>query len=294
MRPGRGVHTSTPALMQRFRRDRVTVPRGAVKEAQERGPGKGLVPASRVPRPGAGRRGRGISRVRLRSRGERAIGAAFMGDIDDLDTAHHRDRPGAEGATDPVGQEVSQEPAERTSAPPVIATTAAQMRRRKDKAVGLGIVAATFGVSMLFSLWAKHASTPPTSEEPAPPTTTGLIGYPEKIDPLAALPLARELTKRPLLRGFVADGVSPKGLIDVRDKVSKVRFSFQSAPGQGAQPPRAPGTLPTRTYCGRQNVLVKKDGIGAEPDVASFPCGSKPPTALPEPRCRPEKLWALA
>lgn len=217
-----------------------------------------------------------------------------MGDIDDLDTAHHRDRPGAEGATDPVGQEVSQEPGERTSAPPVIATTAAQMRRRKDKAVGLGIVAATFGVSMLFSLWAKHASTPPTSEEPAPPTTTGLIGYPEKIDPLAALPLARELTKRPLLRGFVADGVSPKGLIDVRDKASKVRFSFQSAPGQGAQPPRAPGTLPTRTYCGRQNVLVKKDGIGAEPDVASFPCGSKPPTALPEPRCRPEKLWALA
>ena len=218
-----------------------------------------------------------------------------MGDIDDLDQAHHREPPGMGDATDPAGQEGPRPAAERTSIPPVTAAAAAQERRRRqDRLVGLGIVALTFGVSMLLSLWAKHASTPPTSEEPAPPTTVGLTGYPKKLDLLAALSLARELTKRPLLRGFVADGVSSKGVIDVRDKGSSVRFSFQSAPGQGAQPPREPGTLPTRTYCGRQNVLVKKDGIGAEPDVASFPCSSTPPTSLPDPRCRPEKLWALA
>lgn len=218
-----------------------------------------------------------------------------MGDIDDLDTAQHGDRAGADGSTNQNGQETVLPRSERPSIPPVTAASAErERRRRRDKVIGLGIVAVTFGLSMLISLWAKHESAPPTSEDPAPPTTSGLVGFPEKIDPLAVLPRARELTDRPLLRGFVADGVTPSGLVDVSDKKSKLRFSFQSAPGQGAQPPREPGTLPNRTYCGRQNVVVKKDGIAAEADVSSFPCTSKPPEALPEPSCDLKKIWSLA
>lgn len=167
-------------------------------------------------------------------------------------------------------------------------------RRRRDKIGGLGIVAVTFGLCLLLSLWAKQASRPPSSPDPAPPTTVGLEGFPNRIDPLTVLPLARGLTDRPLFRGFVADRVQPNGLLDFSKKATRLRFSFQSLPGQGAQPNLPPGTLPSRAYCGHQNVTVTAAGIVAEPDKPNFPCPSDTPQALPAPKCRLDALWKLA
>jgi hypothetical protein len=215
-----------------------------------------------------------------------------MGESENLDVT------GNEPEAEPASQGASADESAtgpQPSVPPLVgASEDVERRRRRDKVVGLGIVAAAFGVSMLLSLWAKHASTPPISDEPAPPTTVGLEGFPSQVDPWAVLPLARGLTDRPLFRGFVADKVQPNGLMDFSDTATRLRFSFQSLPGQGAQPERPAGTLPSRAYCGRQSVSVRQDGIVAEPDKASFPCPSTTPKALPDPRCRPDALWKLA
>lgn len=173
--------------------------------------------------------------------------------------------------------------------------SAAERARRRDKVLGLGIVVLAFGVSMLISVWAKHRSLPPESEPPAPPSTAGIPGFPDKVNPTALVSQARALTARPLFRGFVAEGVNVHGLVDVSEKGGRVRYSFQSEPGRGAQPRREPGTLPTRMWCGRQSIVLKQDGLGAEPDVAAFPCTSKPPKqTLPEPTCDLAALWQLA
>src|SRR5690606_38500010 len=94
--------------------------------------------------------------------------------------------------------------------------------------------------------------------------------------------------------GFVADRVLPNGLLDFSKNATRLRFSFQSLPGQGAQPNLPPGTLPSRAYCGHQNVTVTSAGIAAELDKPNFPCPSDTPQALPPPKCRLDALWKLA
>lgn len=167
-------------------------------------------------------------------------------------------------------------------------------RRRRDKRDGLIIIAVTFAVCLAFSLWAKHRSAPKGAEPPGPPSAEGIEGFPTHVDPLQVLPRARTLTERSLLRGFTADGVSSDGTVDFTAHGASLRFSFQSPPGRGAQPPRPGGTLPTRSYCGKQNVQVRAAGIAADEDTAAFPCPSRNEEPLPEPRCSLARVWEVA
>ncbi len=160
--------------------------------------------------------------------------------------------------------------------------------------IGLAVVVAAFVGCMGLSWWAKDASRGEMPEPPAPPTTEGLVGFPEKLDPVVTLSRARELTDRQLLRGFAADGVRSDGTIDFSKKGARLRYSFQSAPGEGLQPQREPGTIPTQTYCGKQSVWVKKEGITVSPDVPNFPCSPRKEEPLPEPRCTLADVWKRA
>ncbi len=169
-----------------------------------------------------------------------------------------------------------------------------ERKRRRDKVIGLLIVAISFAVCLALSIWAKEKSRPETSEPPGPPTVTGIVGYPEAVDAVASLPAARKLSKRPILRGIVLDAVQSDGRIDVSEGPGRVRYVFQSAAGQGAQPPRAPGTLPRRVTCGRQNVVLRKEGLVADPDQADYPCPPPDLEPLPEPQCSPRELWKIA
>lgn len=160
--------------------------------------------------------------------------------------------------------------------------------------VGLVIVAASFLLCLALSIWAKEKSQPEMSEPPGPPTVDGVVGYPKQLDGVASLKAARKVTKRPILRGFVLDGVQSDGTIDMTDGASRVRYAFQSSVGQGAQPPREPGTLPKRLTCGKQNVIVRTGGMVAEPDLADYPCPLGELEGLPEPQCDAAELWKLA
>ena len=146
---------------------------------------------------------------------------------------------------------------------------AAQRRpARRDHVVGLLIVAVAFLGALALSWWAKLESRPETSEPPGPPTTEGLVGYPSAVDAVQAIQVARTLTKRSMLRGFVAEAVRSDGTVDLSEGPGRVRYLFQSAPGQGPQPPRATGTLARRLYCGKQNVHLRKEGLVADPDIS--------------------------
>lgn len=165
--------------------------------------------------------------------------------------------------------------------------------RRADWIRGLVIVGLTFVLCLLVSVWARKRARPEVGAPPAPPTALGVVGFPEHVDVVKTLAQARKLTPRTLLRGIVADGVDSSGNVDVRT-VGRVHYSFQSAPGQGPQPAREPGTLARRPYCGRQSVSVGSLGIGAEPDSADASCSPHPSDPLPEPHCTLTDIWAFA
>lgn len=165
--------------------------------------------------------------------------------------------------------------------------------RRIDRLRGLVIVGLTFVLCLLVSAWAKRRSLPVLSTPPAPPSSVGIVGFPNAVDPVKTLPRARQLTARTLLRGVVFDGVKSDGTIDVSVPSGRVRYSFQSAAGEGPEPPREPGTLARRAYCGRQNVELRKDGLVADADAADALC-AQPVDPLPEPHCSLADIWAHA
>ncbi len=171
---------------------------------------------------------------------------------------------------------------------------AAARRRRRDRVLGLVIVAVAFLLCLLLSAWARERSRPEKSQPPGPASAVGIGGFPEAVDALSSLPAARALTRRKLLRGIVMEGVRKNGTLDLSEASSSVRFAFQSPPGQGPQPHREPGTLPKRVTCGKQNVLLRQQGLVAEPDLADYPCVGLPLEALPEPQCSTKEIWRLA
>ncbi len=183
-------------------------------------------------------------------------------------------------------------PAERTSS--ALVARHDDLARHRDKVTGTIIVVGAFVISLAISLWAKQASRPEVSEPPGPPTREGVIGYPSKVDAVSTLVGARALTKRPMLRGFVAEGVRSDGTIDLGEGPGRVKYTFQSPPGHGAQPPREPGTLPRQHYCGKQHVMLRKEGLVADADRPEAACPLKPSDPLPDPQCSLKDVWARA
>jgi hypothetical protein len=165
---------------------------------------------------------------------------------------------------------------------------------RRDRVAGFSIILASFAAALVISWKASDAVKPRVAAEPGPPTAEGLDGYPSRVDPLAALRAARSLTERDQLRRIVASGVSSDGTVDLERAQSSVRYELDSAAGEGPQAPRAPGTLPRGTHCGRQTVHVRRKGIQAAPDQPRSPCAASHGEPLPEPRCSLRQIWQVA
>lgn len=165
---------------------------------------------------------------------------------------------------------------------------------KRDRVAGFSIISVAFLAALVISWKASEAVKPNVAATPGPPTSEGLAGYPDRVDPLAALVAARSLTERRQLRRIVIHGVSPDGTVDLADSKSSVRYDFDSALGEGPEPPRAPGTVRYARYCGKQAVHIKKDGIFAEPDQPRMTCRPAAGEPLPEPGCSLTQLWLLA
>jgi hypothetical protein len=166
--------------------------------------------------------------------------------------------------------------------------------RQKDQKMGVLIVGVAFAAGLSISWWARTKSSPAGVAERSPPVTEGIAGFPKKTDPVAALEKARTVSRRNQLRGIALWGVASDGTVDVGEAGHRVRYVFGSARGEGPQPPRPPGTLPRRDFCGKQNVHITADGMSADPDQPSYPCASQRAEPLPDPRCSTKDLWQQA
>lgn len=179
--------------------------------------------------------------------------------------------------------------------PPVAGPVAAppSAAAKRDRMAGFAIIFIAFSAALVISWKASEAVKPNVAAPPGPPSSEGLAGYPDRVDPLAALATARTLTERQQLRRIMMHGVRPDGTVDVADARSSIRYEFDSALGEGPEPPRPPGTVRYGRYCGRQTVHIKKDGIAADPDLPRAPCRAAG-EPLPEPACSLTRLWSLA
>jgi hypothetical protein len=159
---------------------------------------------------------------------------------------------------------------------------------------GFSIIFVAFSAALIISWKASEAVRPTVARPPAPPTSDGLANYPDRVDPLLTLAAARDLSERRELRRIVAHEVSADGTVDLTRPGASIRYDFDSAAGEGPEPPRPAGTVRDARFCGRQTVHVKKDGIFADADQPRTPCRPGAGDALPEPRCSLSQLWALA
>jgi hypothetical protein len=164
----------------------------------------------------------------------------------------------------------------------------------RDRVAGFSIIVAAFAAALVISWKASEAVKPNVAPEPAPATDEGLAGYPGQVDPVLTLGLARGLTERDQLRRIVVTGVAENGTVDLERPGAAIRYEFDSAQGEGPEPPRPAGTVRAVHFCGRQTVNVRKDGIYAEPDQPRAPCRVNAGAPLPEPRCDLGRLWAMA
>ena len=172
-------------------------------------------------------------------------------------------------------------------------TTNLQSRGR-DRLLGLLIIAFSFGVCSSASLWAKQKTVPQSAPAPAPRSIEGLTGFPTKVRPFEVFELAKSRTERPLFVGMVAENVKGDGTQDFSAPRTRLKFVFQSPPNMGAQPPREGGSLPLRSYCGKQEVTLTKQGLGEKKDHTTQPCGSHDPIGLKLPiECSIEDVLAL-
>jgi hypothetical protein len=165
---------------------------------------------------------------------------------------------------------------------------------KRDRAAGFSIIFVAFAAALVISWKASEAVKPNVAPEPAPPTGEGLAGYPGQVDPVLTLGVAQGLTGREQLRRIIATGVASNGTVDLGRAGSAIRYEFDSAQGEGPEPPRPAGTVRAVHFCGRQAVNVKKDGIYADPDQPRAPCRVNTGEPLPEPRCSLDRVWALA
>lgn len=161
----------------------------------------------------------------------------------------------------------------------------------RDRMLGLGLIFASFVVALGVSWLAKEAAMPRLALPPAPPSTTGIDGFPSAVAPLAVFETAKALTVRDKFVGMALSSVKADGTIDVTNGGS-ARFVFRSEEGEGPEPEREYGTLAARRYCGFQVVALDQSGLGAKSDVSDADC-KRAIEPLPPPACKPAALWDL-
>lgn len=160
--------------------------------------------------------------------------------------------------------------------------------------LGLGVLLLAFVGCLGLSLLAMHEATPQEIPKPLPPTTDALPGFPTRVRPFELLGRAREMTERTVFVGMTVRGLRKDGSLDLTEESHNVRYSFQDPRGIGLQPTRKGGTLPTRTYCGKQSVRLTVEGIGSTADTPGIPCTGSGPEALPPPACKMSELSKVA
>ncbi len=149
--------------------------------------------------------------------------------------------------------------------------------RTRDRRIGLAMIAGAFALSIGISLWAKRVSGPEIGSAPAPASTHGIYGWPNHVDSLKTLPVARTLTPRNQLRGIIVDGSKSDGTVDLREG-GEIKFMFQSSPGQARSCRASPASSRSATPAAARTSTSTARG--------SRPISTSPECHVPAPRSK--------
>jgi hypothetical protein len=175
-----------------------------------------------------------------------------------------------------------------------VAGASVDLAAKRDRTVGLSILAGAFLLALLGNWWVKvtvHAEPEQLGE--SPPDKTGLLGFPQRFDPLSALERARDRSVRgQWLFGIALKGVRANGTLDF-DHGATAQFVFGSRRGDGPQAPVPPGERRHQDQCGRQEVSIDAEGLRAGIDDPDHDCHGFSHW-LPDPACSLEQVWKFA
>src|SRR5262245_40501566 len=130
------------------------------------------------------------------------------------------------------------EPSPETPSPAEPAQSSRKFSLEPDRVAGFSIIFVSFCAALVVSWKASERVRPNLAAHPAPPTSEGLDGFPQRVDPLAALPLAHALSEREQLRRISLSGVGKDGTVDLTLPHASIRYDFDSAAGEGPDAPR--------------------------------------------------------
>ena len=172
-------------------------------------------------------------------------------------------------------------------------------RGRRDRLIGATVLSLALVGSFGFSWWARRTAEAGAAKGANEPSADGISGWPDHVDAVAVLPLARLRSPRTRLMGFVAHGVRPDGTMDVPAEGTWARFTFQGEPvyrmlGHSPPPEKATETREQFKFCGQQSVRLTKKGLIADKDRPNARCRKKMQEGLPLPSCDLETIWQQA
>lgn len=186
----------------------------------------------------------------------------------------------------PGGTRFAQTPASRMLYRPAmtepVTTDAAE---RRDRILGLMIMASAFGAALGLSFWSHRVAKSPNKGDDRPAETHALPGWPHAAEPMAVLRLARAMARPRGLGSLVVDGVKSDGTVDLA-KAGTARYVFFRVTET-----RPAGKAPS---CDRLVVRLGASGLVRGNVATRQSCPEPRAVPLPEPGCGPRELWEAA
>ncbi|MGC4069880.1 MAG: hypothetical protein QM784_35530 [Polyangiaceae bacterium] len=161
----------------------------------------------------------------------------------------------------------------------------------RDRFRAMLVVFGAWVVALGITLWSKEQVRPIDSSGATLGSLRGVIGWPQRVDPLATLEGARRFSQGHALRSMTFEGVKSDGTINVTQSTGSAKYVFQGSPSAIRHADR--GKPASATSCPKQVVKLRRAGLSADALRADARCEANA-SPLPTPSCGPKELWARA
>jgi hypothetical protein len=165
---------------------------------------------------------------------------------------------------------------------------------QRDRWRGAFVLSLALLLSFSITLWAKDQLRLRKSQSTALSVLRGVELWPERVDALKSLNVARKVSQLSSLRGIALDGVKADGTIDLGQAKAAIKYVFQSERQRNVARPTARRPNPSNWACPKQVVKLRHEGLTVEPVHLDASCESNQKDVLPAPRCSPKEVWSRA
>jgi hypothetical protein len=162
----------------------------------------------------------------------------------------------------------------------------------RDRFRAILVVFGAWVLGLGITLWSKEQIRPIDPSGATLGSLRGVVGWPQRVDPLATLEGARRFSQGHDLRAMTFEGVKFDGTIDVSKSTGSAKYVFQGRPTSSTRHSNR-GNATGATSCPKQVVKLRHAGLSADPLRADARCEPEG-LRLPTPPCGPKEIWARA